>query len=29
MADETIQFSIKLEDDEEMKKIVLEGYSAL
>ena len=29
MADETIQFSIKNENDEEMKKILLEGYNAL
>lgn len=29
MADETIQFSIKNENDEEMKKILLEVYSAL
>ena len=29
MADETIQFSIKNEKDEEMKKILLEVYNAL
>ena len=29
MADETIQFSIKNENDEEMKKILLEVYTAL
>ena len=29
MADETIQFSIKNENDEEMKKILLEAYNAL
>lgn len=29
MADETIQFSIKNENDEEMKKILLEIYNAL
>ena len=29
MADETIQFSIKNENDEEMKKILLEVYIAL
>ena len=29
MADETIQFSIKNETDEEMKKILLEVYNAL
>ena len=29
MADETIQFSIKHENDEEMKKIRLEVYNAL
>ncbi len=29
MADETIQFSIKNENDEEMKKIPLEVYNAL
>ena len=29
MADETIQFSIKNEHDEEMKKILLEVYNAL
>ena len=29
MADETIQFSIKNENDEEMKKIFLEVYNAL
>lgn len=29
MADETIQFSIKNENDEEMKKILLEVYKAL
>ena len=29
MADETIQFSIKNEIDEEMKKILLEVYNAL
>ena len=29
MADETIQFSIKKENDEEMKKILLEVYKAL
>lgn len=29
MADETIQFSIKDENDEEMKKILLEVYNAL
>ena len=29
MADETIQFSIKNENDEEMKKILLEDYNAL
>ena len=29
MADETIQFSIKNENDEEMKKILLEVYNAL
>ena len=28
MADETIQFSIKNENDEEMKKILLEVYNA-
>lgn len=29
MADETIQFSIKNENDEEMKKILIEVYNAL
>ena len=29
MADETIQFSIKNENEEEMKKILLEVYKAL
>ena len=29
MSDETIQFSIKNENDEEMKKILLEVYNAL
>ena len=29
MADETIQFSIKNENDEEVKKILLEVYNAL
>ena len=29
MADETIQYSIKNENDEEMKKILLEVYNAL
>ena len=29
MAEETIQFSIKNENDEEMKKILLEVYNAL
>ena len=29
MADETIQFSIKNENDDEMKKILLEVYNAL
>lgn len=29
MADETVQFSIKNENDEEMKKILLEVYNAL
>ena len=29
MADETIQFSIKNENDEEMEKILLEVYNAL
>ena len=29
MADETFQFSIKNENDEEMKKILLEVYNAL
>ena len=29
MADETIRFSIKNENDEEMKKILLEVYKAL
>lgn len=29
MGDETIQFSIKNENDEEMKKILLEVYNAL
>ena len=29
MVDETIQFSIKNENDEEMKKILLEVYKAL
>ena len=29
MADETIQFSIKNENDEDMKKILLEVYKAL
>ena len=29
MADETIQFSIKNENDKEMKKILLEVYNAL
>ena len=29
MADETIQFSIKNENDEEMKNILLEVYNAL
>lgn len=29
MADETIRFSIKNENDEEMKKILLEVYNAL
>ena len=29
MADETIQFSIKNENDEEMKKILLEVYNAI
>ena len=29
MADETIQLSIKKENDEEMKKILLEVYNAL
>lgn len=29
MADETIQFSIRNENDEEMKKILLEVYNAL
>ena len=29
MADETIQFSIKNENDEEMKKILLQVYNAL
>ena len=29
MADETIQFSIKNENEEEMKKILLEVYNAL
>lgn len=29
MADETIQFSIKNENNEEMKKILLEVYNAL
>lgn len=29
MADETIQFSIKNENDEEMKKILLDVYKAL
>ena len=29
MADDTIQFSIKNENDEEMKKILLEVYNAL
>lgn len=29
MADETIQFSIKNENDEKMKKILLEVYKAL
>ena len=29
MADETIQFSLKNENDEEMKKILLEVYKAL
>ena len=29
MANETIQFSIKNENDEEMKKILLEVYNAL
>ena len=29
MADENIQFSIKNENDEEMKKILLEVYNAL
>lgn len=29
MADETIQFSIKNENDEEMKKILLEVYKVL
>lgn len=29
MTDETIQFSIKNENDEEMKKILLEVYKAL
>ena len=29
MTDETIQFSIKNENDEEMKKILLEVYNAL
>ena len=29
MADETIQFSIKNDNDEEMKKILLEVYNAL
>ena len=29
MADETIQFPIKNENDEEMKKILLEVYNAL
>lgn len=29
MADETIQFSIKNENDEKMKKILLEVYNAL
>ena len=29
MADETIQFSIKNENDEEMNKILLEVYNAL
>lgn len=29
MADETIQFSIKNKNDEEMKKILLEVYNAL
>lgn len=29
MADETIQFSIKNENDEEMKKTLLEVYNAL
>lgn len=29
MADETIQFSIKNKNDEEMKKILLEVYKAL
>ena len=29
MADETIQFSIKNENDEEMKKILQEVYKAL
>lgn len=29
MADETIQFSIKNENDEEMKEILLEVYNAL
>ena len=29
MADETIQFSIKNENDEEMKKILLEVYNSL
>ena len=29
MADETIKFSIKNENDEEMKKILLEVYNAL
>lgn len=29
MADETIQFSIKNENDEEMKKILLKVYNAL
>ena len=29
MADETIQFSIKQQNDQEMKKILLEVYNAL